>query len=583
VLVAAGSYAEDVAVVDKPVEIRGRCPSMVEIAGTDASTAALVVGAGATTAEIRGVAISGPAAAVQVAALDVELTQVWVHHTGGHGVRLIGQDSTLTLRESLVELTVDRGLYVEGGHAAVLDTVVRDVAVLAAEGIDSGRCINVREDLATGGRGMLTLRYSLIERCHNAGVLIHDSDGVVESTLIRDVHPGAEDRFGRGLQVQAWPLLGHEAATLELRRSVIEGTHDGGVIISAAHATIEHTVVRNIAAAADTADRGYGIAVQSDGPGIRASLVLTASLVDRTHETGLLVAMADAQVESTLIRDTLPLADGSAGRGIDVEPDRQTGQASQLDLRFSEVAGSHEAGVFISGSVATIEGTLIRDTAPRARDGWMGRGLVLQPNHGTWHGAELDMRSSTVRRSGDVAVSLQAARASIQGLLVEDSLGDDSGAGGVGLGAQCTTSGDPSVLQLEGSRFERSGAMGIAVYGSFAELHRVLVRQVASQRMDGLYGDGLAVLAHTQGADVVMTESVIESCERAGISNFGANTAIGTVHLECNGIDMAAQEYEGEMPSYQDLTDNRCGCGTAEQACRVLSTALAPPEPVTDI
>ena len=72
------------------------------------------------------------------------------------------------------------------------------------------------------------------------------------------------------------------------------------------------------------------------------------------------------------------------------------------------------------------------------------------------------------------------------------------------------------------------------------------------------------------------------SCERAGIANFGGATAIGTAQLECNGIDMAAQEYEGAGPSFQDLAENRCGCGTAERACRVLSAALVPPEPLTD-
>lgn len=87
------------------------------------------------------------------------------------------------------------------------------------------------------------------------------------------------------------------------------------------------------------------------------------------------------------------------------------------------------------------------------------------------------------------------------------------------------------------------------------------------------------LLAYFQRSDVTLTDSLIETCSRAGIASFGGAAAMGSAALDRSGIVLAAQDYAGVSPTFQDRSGNRCGCGEQKQPCRVLSTAIEPPEP----
>ncbi|HZO17279.1 MAG TPA: hypothetical protein VFB62_28575, partial [Polyangiaceae bacterium] len=87
IAIAAGGYVEDVRVSGKPVRLWGVCPFLVELAGTGAEQAALLVFAGASGTEVRDLAIVGDLDGVGVSgSRDVLLERVWVHHSVGRGV-----------------------------------------------------------------------------------------------------------------------------------------------------------------------------------------------------------------------------------------------------------------------------------------------------------------------------------------------------------------------------------------------------------------------------------------------------------------------------------------------------------------
>jgi hypothetical protein len=71
----------------------------------------------------------------------------------------------------------------------------------------------------------------------------------------------------------------------------------------------------------------------------------------------------------------------------------------------------------------------------------------------------------------------------------------------------------------------------------------------------------------------------IESSERAGIANFGAVVDLAGTTLQCNGFDLAGEDYEGSPSVVHDLGGNACGCPEATGACEMVSADLDPPAP----
>lgn len=63
---------------------------------------------------------------------------------------------------------------------------------------------------------------------------------------------------------------------------------------------------------------------------------------------------------------------------------------------------------------------------------------------------------------------------------------------------------------------------------------------------------------------------------RAGITNFGMSASVGTTTFECNAMDIHGQD-EGTAFSFVDLGGNQCGCGGADEVCRVVGATLEPP------
>src|SRR6185436_16478086 len=108
----------------------------------------------------------------------------------------------------------------------------------------------------------------------------------------------------------------------------------------------------------------------------RATVSLTGSVVRRNLDLAVSVAGSDVTVEACTVRDTQPrVANGKFGRGIGIQDHIGRGV---LSVRDTLVERSHDVGLFVGGSDATIEGVLVRDTAAQASDMTGGRGMNFQ-------------------------------------------------------------------------------------------------------------------------------------------------------------------------------------------------------------
>jgi hypothetical protein len=247
-----------------------------------------------------------------------------------------------------------------------------------------------------------------------------------------------------------------------------------------------------------------------------------ASLIEHNHELGLHVSASDAVLEAVVVRDTLPHApDQTAGRGINIQPTRDTGARSSVLVRASLIDRNHELGVFVAGSDAKFEAVVVRDTLPQASDQQHGRGISIQGN------PETGFRSSAVLRAALI---------------------------------------------------EHNHEFGLAILDSDATVESTLVRDTLPRQSDGLFGDGVVVASVVSSASAHVSNCRVQGSARAGLAAWGSPITLGQSIFECNHIDLNGETYEGTASSFEDLGGNACGCMGETFTCAVQSAGLEPPE-----
>ncbi|RLB48132.1 MAG: hypothetical protein DRI90_25660 [Deltaproteobacteria bacterium] len=468
VAIATGSYAEDIDIAGKPVTLWGVCPAEVEVVGSTAAGAAVIIRTAADGTQVRSLAIRGDTAGLAVSSSqNVALDRLWVHDNAS-------------------------------------------VGIVAQE---------------TLGPTAFTLSGALLEQNHEIGVFVGGSDATIESTVVRNTLPRASDQaYGIGIGIQPDPSTGKRASAT-LRASLLEQNRDLGVLVGGSDAIIEGTVIRTTMPQASDQTSGRGISIDQilDMTG-RANVTLRASLVEQNHDIGVFVQGSDAIIEGTIVRTTMPQASDLAdGRGINIQHNPDTAVRANVTLRASLVEQNHLVGVVVLASDSTIEGTIVRDTLPQASNEARGVGISAQPNQDT------------------------AERAS---------------------------------MTLHASLVEQNHQVGVIVFGSDVTIKGTVVRTTLPQTSDGLFGDGIVIAAYSSPASALISSCLAEANARVGVAVFGAHTSLAATALECNLIDLNQESFVGFAGTFDDQGDNRCGCGTEPTVCKAVSEGLEPPAPV---
>lgn len=466
IAVAAGTYTEDID-VQKPVRIWGRCPDLVKVVGVpDEELSTIIVGTGAEGSELRNLSIEGPDVGLAFSGSQgVLFAHLWIHDTGPYGVYITRDlgETEYTIRHLLVEGMARTGISVFGADGVIEDTVVRDIAS-ASDG-DDGEGITVTENEEHPPD--LAVRRSIIERSHDGGMLFSGRYMVFEDSVVRDIEPNqAEIARGRGIAIQYSPV--HRLpAVAEVRRSYISDAHEYGVFVSSSEAEVEHVTVRQTHAPSTTRPIANGIAAihAPDAPE-GAKLTVRQSLFDRNEQTGVHVSGSEVTVEQVLIRDNLTLFGARFGRGMQVQKRAETGRPGNATIRWSAIHDCYESGILVTDSTASIEDTLIT------------------------------------------------------GILAGKS--------------------------------------------------------------NGQAGDGIdAIFLGINPTEVNVARSLVKDSARVGLGIFGSSATLRDSTLDCNVIDINGESFTGESFDLSNLGGNHCGCGD-EQQCKVLSASLGPPEVVAD-
>jgi len=463
VAVAAGSYEEWVDVTTGQVRLWGRCPELVEIVGPPDLPSVSVM-AGADGAEVRDLAVRGGGFGVgSSGALDVLLDRLWVHDVAGRGIevaKFLGP-SRVAIRRSLIEANRAQGVFAEGAEVAMEGVVIRDTEPDPNFGVGRGIYLTDHPDTSQPSRATVT--GSVVERNLVAGLYVSGSELTVRSTAVRNTQP-----------------------------------HDSGV-------------------------GGTGIyAVSNPFTGLRSVLHVETSVVADNHYGGVVAEGADATILTTVVRDTLPLANGRWGWGIVLRAEPDTGERTVATVQATLVDGNHEVGLDVGGATVELERLIVEDTAP-GRNDIAGRGVAIQIDLLTGELSQAQVRSSIIQRNHDI------------GLLVADS---------------------DAVIEAS------------------------VVSESMARVSDGLFGDGIVAASLSVRSKAVVTHSLVEQSARAGVVSFGSDFSLGWTEIRCAPVALDGEEYQGWSFAFIDLGGNDCSCADAGATCKVLSDGLAPPEPL---
>jgi hypothetical protein len=460
VAIAAGSYVEWIDLRFKALRIWGHCPSTVEIVGDSTGFAAVFLEDGIAGTEVRNLRITGAQVGITLSGSEnVLVDQVWIHGTKSRGINLQNDwgPTAMTVTRSLIEGAAEFGVYVSGSRLVLEDSLVRDTQA-------------------------------------------------------------AYGNFGRGLNVQGDPVSK-----------------------------------------------------------VRSDARVRGSLLERNREVAVYIAGSDASIERTVVRDTLPQeSDGLFGRGIGVEDEVETGESSAAQITASVLERNRDVGVMIGRSTAIIEATVVRDTVQADADQKGGRGIVVQPFDGM--PSDAIIRWSLLERNVEVGLFLAGSIGSVEGLRVRDTRSSplmlDRGAG-IALQAQLT--GQP--VSLKWCIAERNREIGISFNDYDGSIEASAVFDTQPTEGAGEFGDGVAVSTQATPRAVSVTGSLVRGSGRAAVSAFGSAVSLRGNMLDCNAIDLDVEATITEG-SFSDQGDNRCGCGEESRACKAVTSGLAPPSPL---
>lgn len=408
VAVAAGRYRENLA-LPRAVRLHGVCPAKTTIEGVESGKYALEIrGSGA---EVHGVSVTSAWIGVGVfGATGVLLEGVRVHDTKERAldVEAPSAATSVSIRDALIERAQYIGVFVAGAQAKVERTVVRDVSPRASDG-KSGHGMVVQPHASSGVAGEIEVTRSIVTRATGVGVSVIASKATLRDTLVHDVKPDARGLLGAGIAANALASFKELVPELQIEGCLVSGNHHAGISVDSGKATITRTVVRDGKPRPSDDHFGVGVLATDD-----AVLVLGDSLVASNEYAGVLMGAATATIERSIVRATKPRAlDGTRGMGVVATV--RGGKRSTLTMRRSLVAENRYGGVTFIGSTGSLTEVEVRDTKSEVATGAFGDGVVISADAMSGLDADVTIDRCLITQNARGGVNLAGAAVAVGG------------------------------------------------------------------------------------------------------------------------------------------------------------------------
>ncbi|MFH2006137.1 MAG: right-handed parallel beta-helix repeat-containing protein [bacterium] len=557
--VAAGVYEERLN-VNSPVRITGRCAALVTIRGQvflGQPTPAITINSGGSGTTIRGVTLTGPGKGLQIdGAQQVTAEEVEVADTGGHGVSATA-DAEVSLRRVKIVRSSIIGVYSNGATLALDQAVVRDTLPDSDERY--GRGIEARCLTATTCGG-LTVTSSLVAGNRFIGILASGVDTTITASVVRDTLPRQLDNAGGGGLGAKCSTTG-TCGTLSVATSLFSNNRDVAIAMADIAATVTSTVVRDTGPGID-GSAGWAIdASCGSDPNACGSLDVTGCLITGNRDLGIFVRGVDTTISSTVVRDTAADSDGRWGIGIQAQCSTN-GACGRLEVAGCLVSGNRHVGISVAGAEAAVVSSVVRDTLPQQSDGQGGRGLNAECASRDRCGT-LSLTSSLISGNRDAGLFVAGVDTVVTSSVIRDTLPRSGDVEGEGIYAECFDEGPTcGSLDVTSSVVSGNRYMGIFTAGVETTVTGTFVSDTLPQLSDGAGGMGIAAQCqreHSVCGSLSVTDSTVSGNRYAGLFNEGGQTTISGALVR----DNLPQESDGTggagIVAQCDLELSRCG------------------------
>ena len=288
-------------------------------------------------------------------AAEVEEAVILGKLDGGIGAGIIVEDSDLTLERSLIAENRIRGIDIYGISGS---SVVNADQILVRDSLSDAKGANGMGIQVGSSGSVLRITRSLLFRNRTMGLWVEGGSAEVEDVVIAGTL-GLEAGGAKGHGAQ----FGVNAAEVTVSRSLFAANHAAGMlVVGGATVTIQDVTVRDTQPTEADGRLGVGIHTGAYPPtetGTPATLEVRNSLLEGNHAGGLVIVDSNALVEYVTVRSTWPALGGDYGDGVVVVhyPDRPLGVAALDGLLVED---SPRAGVGFWAMDGTLRRSVIR-------------------------------------------------------------------------------------------------------------------------------------------------------------------------------------------------------------------------------
>ncbi|MFC1482530.1 hypothetical protein ACFL51_01860 [Myxococcota bacterium] len=266
-----------------------------------------------------------------------------------------------------------------------------------------------------------------------------------------------------------------------------------------------------------------------------ADISLTRIVVASNHYFGIALEGTVADLSSVVVRDTQPRqSDARFGYGLQGGCDTDADVCGVLRLDRALLIGNHHKGIGLYGIDAELSSVVVKDTFPQQSDDTFGVGLEAGCISEAGVCGRLRLENSLLTGNHHIGVALWGTDAEISSIVIRDTLPQQSdGTIGTGLQATCDTlSGICGSLRLNSAHVRANHRTGIYLKGIVAEISSVVVRDTLPRPSDNTYGLGISAGCDPDTAScgrLQLNRAMIQSNRTTGIALVGTEADISSV------------------------------------------------------
>lgn len=387
----------------------------------------------------------------------------------GNGVLLqcsnFGDCPSSLVESSLLERNWVLGVGAQGGDLTLRASVVREQRSEEATGY-YGRGVSAQCSDVAGRCPTLTVEGSVISDNRDEGIFLGGGSAAVVDSVVRGTAGQlADGMYGRGIGAQCFEGLG--CGSLSVSNSLIDGNNEAGLTAMCLETTVTDTVIRDSLPEESSGTGGRGIHAQLD-PAMPAcgALTVVRSLVSGNREVGIATFGMDTSVVSSHIRDTLPDDTDFAGRGFNAQCDVESGTlCGRVDMTETVVRNNRNLGLLFVGVSATLEGVAVLDSRTSEVGAYaddFGQGVFAKCQELPWQCGTLEVIRSLVDGAYSAGLAVQSTGGFLESSLIRDVLGRPLDGGfGYGIQVEGLPNTDPTAFHVRSCRVEEASLCGI--------------------------------------------------------------------------------------------------------------------------